>query len=119
MKYSTFIALVGLAQPITTRPSIDHIFYEQPSDWLEKVDKKVTAAVLTGLDKEQIYRDHERALLNEDIKVIKDHVAEIDAADKMAKEIVAKMNGAVTAAVMPKKEEIGGLAVGKCYQFQS
>ena len=54
MKFLAVAALVAVSQAITIehRPSIDHIFYEQPTDWLEKIDKKIGDNVITADTKE-------------------------------------------------------------------
>mgnify|MGYP000002631400 FL=1 len=61
MKFTAIVALSAVsAIQVQHRPSVDHIFYEQPVQWLEKVDKKVDSAIELAATKEKKLRDHER-----------------------------------------------------------
>ena len=96
MKFTAVAALIACASAIKVehRPSIDHIFYEQPVQWLEKVDKKVDGAIELAATKEQKLRDHEREEYNHDMKVIKKHLEELDAADALATQVLAQHKAA-------------------------
>ena len=65
MKFTALVALSAVtAIQVEHRPSVDHIFYEQPVAWLEKVDKKVDSAIELASTKEKKLRDHERENYN-------------------------------------------------------
>ena len=53
MKFTALVALSAVsAIQVQHRPSVDHIFYEQPVAWLKKVDKKVDGAITLAATKE-------------------------------------------------------------------
>ena len=85
MKFTALVALSAVsAIQVQHRPSVDHIFYEQPVAWLKKVDKKVDGAITLAATKEKKLRDHEREEYMKEMHTINHHIKELDEADALA-----------------------------------